>query len=142
MTTTAPASSLKTVLRRLHPKARSISAVQFTGHESVPAIQDFLAQDSPLFDAREEKSTLGVYLRDRRQEALYPSLGRQHSLVFAHVGDWIVRQADGELRVLTDQELRDFYDVPEESEAVVPPPAPLVPESAVAAAVDDDDIPI
>lgn len=122
MPETAPTSLPEARLRLFQPKALSITAVQYTGPDSVKAVQEFLAPDSPLFDARDVDATtrLGLYVRDRWTEALYKSLGRQHELVFVTVGQWIVRQADGELKVMTDDELRVFYEVPDE------PPVPPV----------------
>lgn len=103
VTVTGPRQFISTI--------RTIHAVQYTGRDSILALQAFLAPDSPMFNdkAIEGAQTLGVFVRNREDEARWPNLGKQYKMVFAPVGSWIMRDEAGDVAVITDVEFRAQY---------------------------------
>lgn len=89
---------------------RAVEAFQFTGPGDIPALQAFMAPASPAYAG--EGRTLHVLALDRNSMKTYPSLGRQFAYVTVHAGSWVIKEADGFV-VLTDEEMRRQYDVPE-----------------------------
>lgn len=78
-------------------------AVQFTGAADVPAVQAFLAPFSPGFGqlGTNAKPLLQVAVRDVESEQKYPGLGVQYTLAPVHIGDWILKDEDGEIMVVS-----------------------------------------
>src|SRR5262245_4843752 len=104
-----------------------VDAIQFSGADSVPAIQQFMAPQSPLFGPGRGQNgislpgTLTVRVRDRVQDAQYPSLIPNYAEKTLSAGGWILRESDGELAVMTDSEFTARF------ERMDAPPVPEAP---------------
>lgn len=88
-------------------------AIQFTGQADVPAVQAFLAPFSPGFGqvGTDAKPMLHVSVRDGESEQKYPGLGVQYQLASVHVGDWILKDEDGAVIVVSAKEFAAGWEV-------------------------------
>ena len=113
-----------------------VDAIQFTGADSIAAIQQWMAPQSPLYGKAANKvdvaQTLTLQIRDRINDVAYPSIAPNYKQVTIGISSWILRTTDNEFAVLTDGEFVERFelvgmgmvDAVERAEAAAfPPPA-------------------
>jgi len=109
---------------------RIVDALQYTGVESVPAIQAFVAPSSPLFNHQAPVThvKLALDLPDPLEDSKWPSSAPHFKLTFIAKGDWIVKDAAGRLDVIAGAAFEagavPVVDAPV-AEPEIPPAAPL-----------------
>lgn len=119
-----------------------VTAIQWTG-DNLPAVQAFCAPNvSPLVERKRPDGalvnslprwgSLGIYVRDYKSEATYPNLGRQTTMAFAALGDWLIQRPNGEYEVVPQSEFVHRYDVAPGVDA--PADAPAISPTATAPA--------
>lgn len=90
--------------------ARPVMAVQWTGtHDALRALQTLMFPSSPLWaGSLDPRDSLGIKVRsgDSRQ------YGVPTTLVFAKVGDWIVKDSDGDLAIYSQEAFEKGFSVP------------------------------
>lgn len=104
-----------------HRRATAVEGIQYTGPEMLSAVQDFLRPMSPAYQPTPlvggvpnhgNHSQLLVFVRDVISEQQYPRLGIQYKLIPVAIGHYITRDGDGNIIVLSPEEIdRDFETV-------------------------------
>jgi len=106
---------------RIQRKPILYSAIQYTGPDSIPAIQIFVTPQSPGYrhaaDAKDRQLTVAV--RDAKSETAWPSLGKQYLNVVVPVGAYIVKGEDGELIVVGEDQMAAEFLVMDDGDSAV-----------------------